>query len=121
MRIKSDPLDVLFSRLIRLRADGKCERCGSPVGFNKLQTSHFHGRRKKSVRWNEDNACALCFTCHQYFTENPLEHVVWFEERLGKERFTLLFAQSVVKGKVDREAVRLYHQQKIKEIMDRQS
>lgn len=118
MRIKLDPLDILFSRLIRLQAKGVCERCGNPVGFGKLQTSHFHGRRKKSVRWNEDNACALCFSCHQYFTENPLEHVDWFRERLGGERFTLLHIQSQTINKVDKEAVRLYLEQKIKEFIN---
>lgn len=116
MRIRLDPLDILFSRFIRLRANGVCEKCGNPVGFAKLQTSHFHGRRKKSVRWNEDNACALCFSCHQYFTENPLDHVEWFRERLGEGKFTLLYIQAQKRNKVDKELVRLYLKQKIKEV-----
>jgi len=116
MKIKIDHLDKLFSYFIRLRANGICERCGNTVGFNKLQTSHFYGRRKRSVRWDPDNAAALCFTCHLYFTENPLAHVEWFRERLGEDKFTLLNIQAQTIQKIDIEAVTLYLKQKIKEI-----
>jgi len=116
MKIRLDPLDKLFSYFIRLRAKGVCEKCGNTVGFNRLQTSHFHGRRKRSVRWDPENAAALCFTCHLYFTENPLAHVEWFKERLGEERFTLLNIQAQVIQKIDIEAVTLYLREEIKHL-----
>jgi len=114
LRISQTPLDKLFSYLIRTRAKGVCERCRAEVGFNKLQTSHFHGRRKRSVRWDPDNAVALCFTCHLYFTENPLAHVEWFKERLGEENFTLLNIQAQSIQKVDIAAVTLYLKEEIR-------
>jgi len=116
MRIKIKPLDVLFSKYIRLRARGVCERCGKEVGFKRLQTSHFHGRRKRTVRWHEDNAAALCFSCHQHFTENPLEHTEWFKKRLGEQGFELLNIQAQSIYKVDIESTTLYLKQKIEEL-----
>ena len=110
MKIKLEPLDKLFSQYIRLR-DKVCQRCGSSRG---LQTSHFIGRSNKAVRWDEDNACALCFGCHQYFTSHPLEHVEFWKQRLG-DRFDLLQCRAREVGRVDKEAIALYLNVKIKE------
>ena len=116
MKVRISPLDRLFSKYIRLRAGERCERCGNYVGFSRLQCSHFHGRRKKSVRWNEDNACALCFTCHRYLTENPLEHTEWYRQKIGEDKFLMLQIQADQIGKPDEELTKLYLKQKIKEI-----
>ena len=118
-KIHIDPLDVLFSRFIRLRAIkrvGGCERCLKHKEIGELQTSHFHGRRKKSVRWHEDNAAGLCAGCHKHFTENPLEHVEWFKEQLGENKFTLLNIAAQTPQRVDKELIKMYLQQKIKEL-----
>ncbi len=123
MRIRLDPLDVLFSRLVRLRAMKLvhgCERCLTwKEDYKKLQCSHFFGRRRRSVRWNEDNACGLCFSCHQHFTENPLEHTEWFKKRLG-EKFELLEIQANMVGiKPDKKAIKIYLEARIKEVEKR--
>ena len=117
MKIKLLPLDKLFSRFIRLRANGVCERCGKPTPFERLQCSHFHGRRKKSVRWNEDNACALCFHCHQHLGENPLEHTEWYRKKIGNEKFVLLEIQAGQIVKPNQVLVKLYLEQKLAEII----
>lgn len=109
MKIKLEKLDILFSQFIRLR-DKTCQRCGGSGG---LQCSHFHGRRKRNVRWDEDNAVALCFGCHQYFTANPFEHTGWFENHLGVARFEWLAIRSIQIGKPDKEAIELYLKEKI--------
>ena len=85
MKIKIDALDVLFSKLVRLLADGVCEYCGK--SSRRLECSHFHGRRKRSVRWDTDNACALDFSCHHYLQENPYQHTEFFRKRLGSKKF----------------------------------
>ena len=116
MKIKIDPLDTLFSQFIRQRAQGKCEKCKQPREMKALQCSHFHGRRKKSVRWDEDNASALDFHCHQYFTENPLEHTEWFKKRLGEKKFKDLNIRANIRvGMPDKKVLTLYYEQKIKE------
>lgn len=113
-------LDVLFSEYIRKRAIqqvGGCERCGNwKADYKQLQCSHFWGRRKQSVRHNEDNAIGLCGACHMYFTSNPQEHYEWFKKRLGEERFELLNMQAQTYYKVDIEAVTIYLKAKLIEL-----
>lgn len=90
MKIKLTPLDKLFSHYIRTKADDHCEYCGVWKDTRDLQTSHFHGRRKRSTRWLDDNCCALCFSCHLYLGENPHQHCEFFKKRLGTDRFEKL-------------------------------
>ena len=91
-KIKITALDKLFSRFIRSRAKWTCERCHTryPPPTSALHCSHFHGRGKKSVRWDPSNAAALCFGCHLLFTGQPQQHVEWFRARLGEEEFNAL-------------------------------
>lgn len=119
MKIKLDKLDILFSRYIRLRADGVCEYCGRYVGYARLQVSHFHGRRKASVRYDEENCSCVCFSCHMYLGENPFAHTEFFRKRLGSERFEMLNIRAnatVTPGYVKtlKEALTLYYKEKIK-------
>ena len=113
------PLDKLFSEYIRKRAlqrVGGCERCLTPkTSYNQLQCSHFHGRAKKSVRWDEDNATGLCAGCHMYLTAHPLEHVEWFKSHLGED-FDLLQGRMRVMGMPDINALTLYYQEMIKQL-----
>lgn len=104
MRVKIKPLDKLFSQVIKAR-DKWCQRCGGTGG---LQTSHFWGRKRSLVRYDEDNAVLLCFGCHQYFHSNPAEHTAWFKQHLGEEKFNLLEGRASQVGKVDENAVFLY-------------
>lgn len=116
IRIKITYLDKLFREFVKLRAKNICERCGrSDI---KRETSHFYGRRMKSVRWNEDNAAWLCFVCHRYFDEHHYEHSEWFKKRLGEERFEKLTMQANTLYRVDEELVELYLRQKLKELDD---
>jgi len=103
MKIKITALDRLFSQYIRERANWKCERCGRDYSPNngRLHCSHFHGRRKKSVRWEPENAMAACFTCHQWLTENPEGHTAFFKKRLGEKRFNALLIQANTPKKPD--------------------
>lgn len=114
MNIKRNKLDILFSEYIRLRADGKCELCLRRKTFKKLQCSHFHGRRKKSVRWDPENAAGLCFACHRFLTENPVEHVSWFRKRLGQANYDALLLRANAHKKPDTELLILGLGQAIK-------
>ena len=118
MKIKLDPLDILFSKYIRLRAMemvGGCERClSSKKDYKGLQCSHFFGRSRKSVRWDEDNAAGLCFGCHQYLGSHPLEHTEWFKARLGERAFDMLNCRMrKTHPKPDRKLIELYYRQKL--------
>ena len=109
MRIHLDKLDILFSKYIRLR-DKVCQRCGGKA----QHSAHFHGRSRRSVRWDEDNACALCFGCHIYLDSHPLEKVEFFKTRLGERGFDMLNSRMRRMEKVDKKLLELYYQNKIK-------
>ncbi len=112
-------LDKLFSEFIRKKAmlNGGCERCHTPKkDYKQLQCSHFHGRRKRSVRFDPDNAVGLCGACHLYFGANPTEHVKFFLERLGQKDFDYLQARANTTQKIDEKAIAIYFREKLKEL-----
>ena len=115
--LKLDPADVLFSKYIRLR-DRLCQRCfkrgSGPLGIDGLQASHFQGRRKEATRFNEDNVCALCPSCHRYLGENPAEHVRFQVERLGQEKVDKIILLSNTRQKRDRTLARIYWKERLK-------
>ena len=118
MKIKLNPLDILFSKYIRLRAGGKCEYCGE---VKALQCSHFHGRRKQSTRYDPDNCTGLCFSCHQHLGENPYEHNEFFKKRLGSGWFEMLNIRAnmiVKRSKEDREKIKADLKERIKQLED---
>ena len=118
--MKLSPLDKLFSEFIRRRAMVRvhgCERClTGKVSHMQLQCSHFHGRRKRSVRWDEDNAVGLCPGCHMHLTSHPLEHVEWFKAHLGEYEFNLLSSRMRSTKKIDQKLLTLYYTKKIQEL-----
>ncbi len=114
MKIRITPLDKIFSQYVRLR-DKACQRCGS----GKTACAHFHGRARKSVRWDEDNACALCFGCHSYLDSQAIDKVDFFKARLGEERFDLLNSRMrQTHPKPDQKLLLMYYQQKIEEMTE---
>ena len=120
--MRLNKLDILFSELIRRRAilrTGGCERCLSwKVSYKLLQCSHYWGRNKKSVRYDEDNAAGLCPGCHMHLTSHPAEHVQWFEEHLGPDKFNMLQGRMRIKGKPDEQILLMYYQNMLKALKD---
>jgi len=113
------PLDKLFSEYIRKRAIQRvhgCERClAGKIDYKQLQCSHFIGRARRAVRWDEDNAVGLCAGCHMYLTSHPLEHVQWFKDYIGEQAVDLLLARNRIKEKPDENLLTIYFKEKIKE------
>lgn len=106
MRLKISPADKWFSLKIRHRDDFTCQRCLSQYenSENMLDCSHYESRRKKSVRFDEENAVTLCKKCHLFFDGNTWlgipshkeEHREFFLKRLGKKRLEALEARAAV-------------------------
>ena len=97
MRLKRDSLDALFSDYIRERDRWTCRRCANvfpPERKRGLHSAHIFSRRHKGLRWDEENALALCHGCHTYFTGYPLYFVVWVKERIGKAKYESLMFRS---------------------------
>ena len=90
--IKRDAADSWFSKCIRLRAEWRCESCHKQYDSSStgLHCAHIYGRANKSTRWDEGNALALCYACHQRYTANPLDFRAFLERYLGEGHLELL-------------------------------
>ena len=132
MKVKIDPLDNLFSEFIRKRAItrvGGCERCLAPKfdivkdngdifpAWKQLQCAHLLGRWKKSTRWDEDNAIGSCGGCHMVLDRSHSEKEDFIQSHLGQERYDLLKARARIPARYqDKESIKLYLKEKIKEV-----
>ena len=116
--MKIDKADQVFSLYIRTRANWTCERCLKyyEPPTNSLHCSHFQGRRKENTRFDERNANALCFHCHQYFTANPAEHYAWQVEQKGQETVNNIVLASNTYCKKDRKLWFIYWSKKLKDL-----
>lgn len=112
------PEDKWFSLYIRKRDNWTCQRCGRKFrGYDEekdnshlkgLHCAHNKGRGKRSTRWEEKNAMALCYGCHRFIDKNADEKKELFIKKFGKEsyeRITALSATSYRGWKKDRKEI----------------
>ena len=78
-----------FRQFILLRDGNRCQRCGKLQEIG-LHIHHHFGRRCQALRYSEKNCCALDFSCHNFFHENPFEHVEWMRKRVGEREYEQL-------------------------------
>ena len=113
-RIKLRSTDTTYSKYLRAKRNYTCERCEkfyeNGIG---LQVSHFYGRAKESVRFDERNTDCLCAGCHQYFTANPNDYVEWKRKRMGERAFKILTIDAHTTGKRDDKKILIW----LKEVM----
>lgn len=115
MKIRRTRADILFSQYIRNR-DKCCQRCGKTDG---LQCAHIFSRRHWNTRHDPENAIALCFTCHEYFTGNPLVFATWCRTKFGERSMAKLDlkAHAIAKKSAHDEGLRVMA---LKEMVARQ-
>lgn len=115
-KVKIDVADKAFSLYIRTRDGWRCRRCGTAYTppTMALHCSHFQGRGKEATRFDPDNADALCYGCHQYFTSHPGEHYSWQVEQKGQALVDAVVARSNKYKKKDRKAEVIIWRTKLK-------
>lgn len=90
---KRFPADIVFSKLIRMK-HRKCVMCGrmgtGDDGIFGLQASHYFGRGKWSVRFDEENVDVLCISCHKKVHKEPKMYEEWKIDNLGEKAYDLL-------------------------------
>ena len=119
-KITIDTADKHFSRYIRLKRK-KCDYCGKPgagkEGITGLQASHFHSRRKESVRFDEENVDVLCIVCHRDLgTYNKPGYEAWKLRQLGEQKFNLLLVRANTYAKKDRKLQALIWKEALKKL-----
>lgn len=88
--------DSAFSKYIRARDNYTCQKCGTKYDSNSkgLQCSHHFSRRYSNIRYDESNACALCYNCHVFWYQKDVpEAGRWLENLIGKKQVDLLIAK----------------------------
>lgn len=88
--------DVIFARLVRSK--GVCVNCGSTKA---IQCAHGFSRRYRALRWDFDNAFALCAKCHMTFTYDPLRWDNWLRARWGDDGYEALRHRALVGKRPD--------------------
>ena len=90
--IKRNRTDDLFSDIVRERANWTCQRCNGNFENEKhiFDCAHFISRGNKRLRWDFENASAICRGCHKYFEKNPDDHAEFVRVMLGDDRYQLL-------------------------------
>ena len=104
--------DTAFANCLKAAYNYICERCGTQ---GRMETSHVHGRRHRTIRWDKQNANCLCSTCHRWWHENPTESGIWFTNTFGSERDEILLEKRRSRLKVpkteEKEIAKHYREQ----------
>lgn len=93
MKIKLRKSDKLFTQIQRFRFNYTCQKCGRKYSEDKplynLGVSHYYGRSRESVRFDNDNVTLLCnLPCHRKWEgEERGDYTEYMIERLGQEGF----------------------------------
>lgn len=112
-------MDRLFSKLVRLAAYGRCDKCDEYVGFSGLDNAHYHSRKMRTVRWDFRNTAALCGACHSKLDDHPNRKADWFRQRLSPEaddELDTLAHMTIKQHPIDRDEIESNLKQKIKEL-----
>lgn len=75
--------DKIFAEIVKLKANGKCEETGTA---QNIQCAHIIPRNYHSTRWDFDNAIALNFKRHKYYTHHPVEWREFINNKFGNGR-----------------------------------
>ena len=88
MKVRRKKLDIIFSNLVRERANWYCQASSVNKRHEPgtLDCAHIMGRRSVRLRWDPRNAVALARKEHIYFTEHPFDWRDWCVDQFGEER-----------------------------------
>ena len=92
----------LHSLVVRTRDNFTCRWCGITRNEGKqIQCAHIISRAISATRTDEENALALCASCHWKQSKNPLVWARWLEQELGKAHLDYLLDKGVAGVKMD--------------------
>lgn len=97
--IKITPADKAFADCVKEANNHTCVVCGK-VG--RMECSHIHSRKHRTIRWCKDNAVPKCHTCHRWWHENPTEAGLWFVATFGQGIEDILLEKKRIKIKVSK-------------------
>lgn len=110
--VKITAADKAFGDCLKAAHNDTCVVCGRQ---GRMEASHIHSRRHRTIRWCKENCLPKCSTCHRWWHENPTESGKWFEEKYGSGMVDLLLEKKNQIMKVpkseEKEIAKHYRQQ----------
>ena len=90
-------LDTAWAKLVKLRANNKCEYCGTTE--KQLHSHHIYTRSRKATRWDVKNGLSLCAGHHVLSSKfsahkTPQEFTEWLIQYKGQEEVDRLRLKS---------------------------
>lgn len=102
-KIKRRLVDRLYSKLIRIRDNLTCKRCGHTHKGNSkgLHTSHYFNRRTEATRFDWNNCDSLCLACHFLWSHGSgrADYTAFKKKQLGTEKYEALAKAAKIPNK----------------------
>jgi 5-methylcytosine-specific restriction endonuclease McrA len=77
-------LDIVARDICKLRAGFVCQKCGTLGDSSSIEWAHIEARKRKGIRWEENNSLALCNSkinnCHRWFDVTRSVPMMWLIE-----------------------------------------
>lgn len=110
--------DRLWTKYIKRRDKNKCQYRFKCYGAEGSDVSHFQGRRKETVRFDDENCDLACRSCHNFVHTAEGAKVLedWKRKQLGDRAYSLLILRANQTGKRDDLVTRLVINQRLKEL-----
>lgn len=118
--MKISPADKAFADCVKFKAQNKCVRCG--MVRDRMECSHIHSRRHRTIRWCKENGTCKCHGCHRWWHENPTEAGVWFVNKFGQGIEDILIEKKnsrVKVSKLEEKEIAKHYREQLK-IMEKQ-
>lgn len=110
--VKITPADKAFGDCVKAAYDNTCQVCFKQ---GRMECSHIHSRRHRTIRWCKENALPKCHPCHRWWHEHPTESGLWFVETYGLGMENLLIEKKNNKYKIpkseEKEIAKHYREQ----------
>lgn len=117
--VKITPADKAFADCVKEAYDHTCEKCGKQ---GRMECSHIHSRRHRTIRWCKENAIPKCHPCHRWWHEHPTEAGKWFLDKYGQGIEDILIEKKNNKYKIskaDEKEIAKHYREQLKIIQEK--
>jgi hypothetical protein len=103
---------AIWGELVRLRASGRCEYCGS---MDRIQAHHVFTRSIAALKYFLANGVCLCAGHHIFFAhKKPHDFRDWIVFKRGQAWWDNLIIRRSIRGKLDMQLIELALKQEAK-------
>ncbi len=114
--VKRTPADIAFADCLKEAHDHVCVVCGRQ---GRMEASHIHSRKHRTIRWCKENCLPKCHTCHRWWHGNPTESGIWFRNEYGEGMVEILLEKKrerVKVSKIEEKEIAKHYREQLKMI-----